>query len=352
MGARWIVLAACAALVAAGPFKLARPDGTKAKLATHADEKRQRAAKKAEAEERKKMTPEERKAELKEKLGMFDSGEGRTKMYMKMARTKKLGMPEAEFQKQQQMYGKLAVNEAQLAAKARAKGASEDAAEAAFRARRDKALGRAGLKRSKAESMFDADDAAVVAPPKRRFALAAPSPRATKVLGRAGLLAATVAAAKVAMNKVADARAAAPRPPAPAAAEAAAAPAAEAVAVDGDGGAAPAPANATAAAADGEADGEAEGDADDADADADADGDDGEAEDPVAAALGYPGMSAEAAARLDETKARAALLGRIEGQYKLRGETVPLSVQNQTSAELEATLAALRDGAAPAAGAL
>ena len=55
-----------------------------------------------------------------------------------------------------------------------------------------------------------------------------------------------------------------------------------------------------------------------------------------------PGMSPEAAARLAEAKLREELLGRVEGQYKLRGETCPLSVQKQTVAELEATLAELR----------
>ena len=42
------------------------------------------------------------------------------------------------------------------------------------------------------------------------------------------------------------------------------------------------------------------------------------------------------------SKLREELLGRVEGQYKLRGETCPLSVQKQTVAELEATLAELR----------
>ena len=63
------------------------------------------------------------------------------------------------------------------------------------------------------------------------------------------------------------------------------------------------------------------------------------AEDGAAA---VPGMSPEAAARLAEAKLREELLGRVEGQYKLRGETCPLSVQKQTVAELEATLAELR----------
>ena len=54
-------------------------------------------------------------------------------------------------------------------------------------------------------------------------------------------------------------------------------------------------------------------------------------------------MSPEAAARLAEAKLREELLGRVEGQYKLRGETCPLSVQKQTVAELEATLAELRE---------
>ena len=67
--------------------------------------------------------------------------------------------------------------------------------------------------------------------------------------------------------------------------------------------------------------------------------DDAEAADGAAP---VPGMSPEAAARLAEAKLREELLGRVEGQYKLRGETCPLSVQKQTVAELEATLAELR----------
>ena len=45
-------------------------------------------------------------------------------MYMKMAKTKKLGMPDAEYAKQQQMYGKMAVSEAQMEAKRQMKTAS------------------------------------------------------------------------------------------------------------------------------------------------------------------------------------------------------------------------------------
>ena len=53
-------------------------------------------------------------------------------------------------------------------------------------------------------------------------------------------------------------------------------------------------------------------------------------------------MSAEASARLDAAKRRHELLGRVEGQYKLRGEPTPLDVRKQSVAELEATLAAMR----------
>ena len=42
-------------------------------------------------------------------------------------------------------------------------------------------------------------------------------------------------------------------------------------------------------------------------------------------------------------KARERLLGSVEGQYKIRGETIPLAVRKQSAAELEETLKALRE---------
>ena len=56
----------------------------------------------------------------------------------------------------------------------------------------------------------------------------------------------------------------------------------------------------------------------------------------------HGGLAPISPSRLAEAKLREELLGRVEGQYKLRGETCPLSVQKQTVAELEATLAELR----------
>ena len=327
-----MVLAFLAAGAAAGPFKLARPDATRAKLASHEDEKVAAAAKKAEAAAREKMSPEEKKAALKEKLAGFDTGEGRSRMYMKMAKTKKFGMPEAEFAKQQQMYGKLAVNEAQIEATKRGAATKEDREEAAFRQRRERALGKVGLgKRGASEqSLFDPDDAPPPAPAGRRLAIRGPSPRAAKALGTASLLAATVAAARVALGRLPRA----PPAPAPAPAAPAAAAAADATETETE--------TEAAGAEDGEADAAAEGEAGDGEGEAGGD-------DPVAAALGYPGMSAEAAARLDEGKARGALLGRLEGQYKIRGETLPLSLRTATSAELEVALDAMRAPAAPRA---
>ena len=138
------------------------------------------------------------------------------------------------------------------------------------------------------------------------------SPAAKKVLKGSALAAAAAAVGKLVVAKIAERPAAppAPAPPAPAPAEPDAADAAEPDA-PAEEAVAPAGADDDAAAAD-----------------------DGAA--PV------PGMSPEAAARLAEAKLREELLGRVEGQYKLRGETCPLSVQKQTVAELEATLAELR----------
>ena len=106
-----------AVLASATAMRFARPDGLQAKMATREEEDAEKAKKKEEAAARKKMSAEERSKALKDKMAQYDSASGRAQFYAKMARTKKLGMPEAEFQKQQQMYGKMAVTEAQLEAK-------------------------------------------------------------------------------------------------------------------------------------------------------------------------------------------------------------------------------------------
>ena len=131
------------------------------------------------------------------------------------------------------------------------------------------------------------------------------------MLKGSALAAAAAAVGKLVVAKIAE-RPAAPPAPAP-----------------------PAPAPAEPDAADA-----AEPDAPAEEAVAPADADEGDAAADGAAPV--PGMSPEAAARLAEAKLREELLGRVEGQYKLRGETCPLSVQKQTVAELEATLAELR----------
>jgi hypothetical protein len=234
---------------------------------------------------------------------------------MQIARTKKFGMSDEEFAKQQQTYGRVAMDEAQMEMRRRAEKARDAEQTARIKENRSRVFRRVTGRAAKATDPVDADaPAPAVAVAADGSVAAAPrstrlSPAAKKVLKGSALAAAAAAVGKLVVAKIAERPAAppAPAPPAPAPAEPDAAaepdaPAEEAVAPAG---------------------------ADEGDADADG-------------AASVPGMSPEAAARLAEAKLREELLGRVEGQYKLRGETCPLSVQKQTVAELEATLAELR----------
>ena len=313
---RAIVVVLCLAAADAG-LRIGKPSGAGAlKMATREEEKKAKEERRAKRKAAMSKDPEQARKELKERLAGYSTGEARARKYMQIARTKKFGMSDEEFAKQQQTYGRVAMDEAQMEMRRRAEKARDSAETARIKENRSRVFRRVTGRAAKATDPVDADPTlAPVAVAADGSVAAAPrstrlSPAAKKVLKGSALAAAAAAVGKLVVAKIAERPAAppAPAPPAPAPAE----PAADAAEPDAPAEEAVAPAGADDAAED--ADGAA----------------------PV------PGMSPEAAARLAEAKLREELLGRVEGQYKLRGETCPLSVQKQTVAELEATLAELR----------
>ena len=314
---RCLIVALCLAAADAG-LRIGKPSGAGAlKMATREEEKKAKEERRAKRKAAMSKDPEQARKELKERLAGYSTGEARARKYMQIARTKKFGMSDEEFAKQQQTYGRVAMDEAQMEMRRRAEKARDAAETARIKENRSRVFRRVTGRAAKATDPVDADPTlAPVAVAADGSVAAAPrstrlSPAAKKVLKGSALAAAAAAVGKLVVAKIAERPAAppAPAPPAPAPAEPDAADAAE---PDAPAEEAVAPAGADDAAED--ADGAA----------------------PV------PGMSPEAAARLAEAKLREELLGRVEGQYKLRGETCPLSVQKQTVAELEATLAELR----------
>ena len=310
---RAIVVVLCLAAADAG-LRIGKPSGAGAlKMATREEEKKAKEERRAKRKAAMSKDPEQARKELKERLAGYSTGEARARKYMQIARTKKFGMSDEEFAKQQQTYGRVAMDEAQMEMRRRAEKARDAVETQRIKENRSRVFRRVTGRAAKATDPVDADPTlAPVAVAADGGVAAAPrstklSPAAKKVLKGSALAAAAAAVGKLVVAKIAERPAAPPpAPPAPAPAEpeadAADAPAEEAVAPAG---------------------------ADDGAEDADG-------------AAAVPGMSPEAAARLAEAKLREELLGRVEGQYKLRGETCPLSVQKQTVAELEATLAELR----------
>ena len=314
---RALTLALLLAAADAG-LRIGKPSGAGAlKMATREEEKKAKEERRAKRKAAMSKDPEQARKELKERLAGYSTGEARARKYMQIARTKKFGMSDEEFAKQQQTYGRVAMDEAQMEMRRRAEKARDAVETQRIKENRSRVFRRVTGRAAKATDPVDADPTlAPVAVAADGSVAAAPrstklSPAAKKVLKGSALAAAAAAVGKLVVAKIAERPAAppAPAPPAPAPAEPDAADAAE---PDAPAEEAVAPAGAD----------------DDA---ADADG-----------AAPVPGMSPEAAARLAEAKLREELLGRVEGQYKLRGETCPLSVQKQTVAELEATLAELR----------
>ena len=314
---RCLIVALCLAAADAG-LRIGKPSGAGAlKMATREEEKKAKEERRAKRKAAMSKDPEQARKELKERLAGYSTGEARARKYMQIARTKKFGMSDEEFAKQQQTYGRVAMDEAQMEMRRRAEKARDAVETQRIKENRSRVFRRVTGRAAKATDPVDADaPAPAVAVAADGSVAAAPrstrlSPAAKKVLKGSALAAAAAAVGKLVVAKIAERPAAppAPAPPAPAPAEPDVADAAE-PAAPAEEAVAPAGADDDAAAEDGAA--------------------------PV------PGMSPEAAARLAEAKLREELLGRVEGQYKLRGETCPLSVQKQTVAELEATLAELR----------
>ncbi|CAH0374577.1 unnamed protein product [Pelagomonas calceolata] len=315
---RALTLALCLAAADAG-LRIGKPSGAGAlKMATREEEKKAKEERRAKRKAAMSKDPEQARKELKERLAGYSTGEARARKYMQIARTKKFGMSDEEFAKQQQTYGRVAMDEAQMEMRRRAEKARDAVETQRIKENRSRVFRRVTGRAAKATDPVDADPTlAPVAVAADGSVAAAPrstrlSPAAKKVLKGSALAAAAAAVGKLVVAKIAERPAAAPPAPAPPA---------------------PAPAEPAVDAA------EPDAPAEEAVAPAGADDDAAAAEDGAAA---VPGMSPEAAARLAEAKLREELLGRVEGQYKLRGETCPLSVQKQTVAELEATLAELR----------
>ena len=313
---RALTLALCLAAADAG-LRIGKPSGAGAlKMATREEEKKAKEERRAKRKAAMSKDPEQARKELKERLAGYGTGEARARKYMQIARTKKFGMSDEEFAKQQQTYGRVAMDEAQMEMRRRAEKARDAVETQRIKENRSRVFRRVTGRAAKATDPVDADPTlAPVAVAADGGVAAAPrstklSPAAKKVLKGSALAAAAAAVGKLVVAKIAE-RPAAPPAPAPPA---------------------PAPAEPDAAA-------EPDAPAEEAVAPAGADDDAAAADDGAAP---VPGMSPEAAARLAEAKLREELLGRVEGQYKLRGETCPLSVQKQTVAELEATLAELR----------
>ena len=316
---RCLIVALCLAAADAG-LRIGKPSGAGAlKMATREEEKKAKEERRAKRKAAMSKDPEQARKELKERLAGYSTGEARARKYMQIARTKKFGMSDEEFAKQQQTYGRVAMDEAQMEMRRRAEKARDSAETARIKENRSRVFRRVTGRAAKATDPVDADPTlAPVAVAADGSVAAAPrstrlSPAAKKVLKGSALAAAAAAVGKLVVAKIAERPAAAPPAPVP-----------------------PAPAPAEPDAADAA---EPNAPAEEAVAPAGADDDAAAAEDGAAP---VPGMSPEAAARLAEAKLREELLGRVEGQYKLRGETCPLSVQKQTVAELEATLAELR----------
>ena len=312
---RTLIVVLCHAAADAG-LRIGKPSGAGAlKMATREEEKKAKEERRAKRKAAMSKDPEQARRELKERLAGYGTGEARARKYMQIARTKKFGMSDEEFAKQQQTYGRVAMDEAQMEMRRRAEKARDAVETQRIKENRSRVFRRVTGRAAKATDPVDADPTlAPVAVAADGGVAAAPrstklSPAAKKVLKGSALAAAAAAVGKLVVAKIAE-RPAAPPAPAPPA---------------------PAPAEPDAAA-------EPDAPAEEAVAPAGAD----DAADDAEGAAAVPGMSPEAAARLAEAKLREELLGRVEGQYKLRGETCPLSVQKQTVAELEATLAELR----------
>ena len=206
---RALIVALCLAAADAG-LRIGKPSGAGAlKMATREEEKKAKEERRAKRKAAMSKDPEQARKELKERLAGYSTGEARARKYMQIARTKKFGMSDEEFAKQQQTYGRVAMDEAQMEMRRRAEKARDAAETARIKENRSRVFRRVTGRAAKATDPVDADPTlAPVAVAADGSVAAAPrstklSPAAKKVLKGSALAAAAAAVGKLVVAKIA-----------------------------------------------------------------------------------------------------------------------------------------------------
>ena len=214
---RALIVALCLAAADAG-LRIGKPSGAGAlKMATREEEKKAKEERRAKRKAAMSKDPEQARKELKERLAGYSTGEARARKYMQIARTKKFGMSDEEFAKQQQTYGRVAMDEAQMEMRRRAEKARDAVETQRIKENRSRVFRRVTGRAAKATDPVDADaPAPAVAVAADGSVAAAPrstklSPAAKKVLKGSALAAAAAAVGKLVVAKIAE-RPAARRP--------------------------------------------------------------------------------------------------------------------------------------------
>ena len=207
---RALTLALLLAAADAG-LRIGKPSGAGAlKMATREEEKKAKEERRAKRKAAMSKDPEQARKELKERLAGYSTGEARARKYMQIARTKKFGMSDEEFAKQQQTYGRVAMDEAQMEMRRRAEKARDAAETARIKENRSRVFRRVTGRAAKATDPVDADaPAPAVAVAADGSVAAAPrstklSPAAKKVLKGSALAAAAAAVGKLVVAKIAE----------------------------------------------------------------------------------------------------------------------------------------------------
>ena len=196
---RAIVVVLCLAAADAG-LRIGKPSGAGAlKMATREEEKKAKEERRAQRKAAMSKDPEQARKELKERLAGYSTGEARARKYMQIARTKKFGMSDEEFAKQQQTYGRVAMDEAQMEMRRRAEKARDAVETQRIKENRSRVFRRVTGRAAKATDPVDADPTLApvavaadgsVAAARRPTKL---SPAAKKVLKGSALAAAAAA---------------------------------------------------------------------------------------------------------------------------------------------------------------
>ena len=209
---RALTLALLLAAADAG-LRIGKPSGAGAlKMATREEEKKAKEERRAKRKAAMSKDPEQARKELKERLAGYSTGEARARKYMQIARTKKFGMSDEEFAKQQQTYGRVAMDEAQMEMRRRAEKARDAVETQRIKENRSRVFRRVTGRAAKATDPVDADPTlAPVAVAADGSVTAAPrstklSPAAKKVLKGSALAAAAAAVGKLVVAKMPSGR--------------------------------------------------------------------------------------------------------------------------------------------------